>query len=216
MRGRPLWPPAVPRLAARPSQSNPRGSGPEVLKRERGHVTSEIGVAEVAVFGALQHNVNQWWLDYRRIYVSLGLNELSVKFPLVWTGTYLTFFPSFLVRLSTPRISRICKHTSIFMSFSGGECWWWPHRIGHVAWKPQQALIYWYPLNLVKRLQLIWRLGTHRWNPLHMILTASTEATTLGLQLYINGLVQERCSSSGLAMELHLSCINPSIYYLPI
>ena len=30
------------RLAARPSQSNPRGSGPEILKRERGHVTSEI------------------------------------------------------------------------------------------------------------------------------------------------------------------------------
>ena len=39
--GRPPWPPAVPRLAARPSQSNPRGSGPEVLKRERGHVTVE-------------------------------------------------------------------------------------------------------------------------------------------------------------------------------
>ena len=39
--GRPLWPPAVPRLAARPSQSNPRGSGPEVVKRERGHVTAE-------------------------------------------------------------------------------------------------------------------------------------------------------------------------------
>ena len=56
MRGRPLWPPAVPRLAARPSQSNPRGSGPEVLKRERGHVTAETGVAEVAVFRALQPN----------------------------------------------------------------------------------------------------------------------------------------------------------------
>ena len=57
MRGRPLWPPAVPRLVARPSQSNPRGSGPEVLMRERGHVTAANGVAEVAVFGALQHNV---------------------------------------------------------------------------------------------------------------------------------------------------------------
>ena len=44
------------RLAARPSQSNPRGSGPEVLKREWGHVTSETGVAGVAVFGALQRN----------------------------------------------------------------------------------------------------------------------------------------------------------------
>ena len=39
--GRPSWPPAVSRLAARPSQSNPRGSGPEALKRERGHVTVE-------------------------------------------------------------------------------------------------------------------------------------------------------------------------------
>ena len=28
---------------------------------------------------------------------------------------------------------------------------------------------------------------------------------------YINGLVQERCNSSALAMELRLSCINPSI-----
>ena len=56
MRGRPLWPPAVPRLAARPSQSNPRGSGPEVLKRERGHVTATTGVAEVAAFGARQRN----------------------------------------------------------------------------------------------------------------------------------------------------------------
>ena len=47
----------VPRLAARRSQSNPRGSGPEILKRERGHVTAEAGVAEVVVFGALQRNV---------------------------------------------------------------------------------------------------------------------------------------------------------------
>ena len=46
----------LPRLAARPSQSNPRGSVPELLKRERGHVTSESGVAEEAVFGALQPN----------------------------------------------------------------------------------------------------------------------------------------------------------------
>ena len=30
---------------------------------------------------------------------------------------------------------------------------------------------------------------------------------------YINSLVQERCNSSALAMELHLSCTNPSICY---
>ena len=28
---------------------------------------------------------------------------------------------------------------------------------------------------------------------------------------YINGLMQERCDSIALAMELYLSCINPSI-----
>ena len=33
---------------------------------------------------------------------------------------------------------------------------------------------------------------------------------------YINGFVQERCSSSALAMELHLSCINPLIWQPPI
>ena len=60
--GRPLWPPAEPRLAARSSQSNPRGSGPEVLKRERGHVTAETGVAQVGVFRALQPNdFNHRW-----------------------------------------------------------------------------------------------------------------------------------------------------------
>ena len=32
--------------------------------------------------------------------------------------------------------------------------------------------------------------------------------------VHINGLVQERHNSSALAMELHLSCINPSIYAL--
>ena len=32
--------------------------------------------------------------------------------------------------------------------------------------------------------------------------------------IHIDGLVQERCNSSALAMELHLSCINPSIWFL--
>ena len=59
--GRSLWPPAVPWLAARSSQSNPRGSGPEVLKCERSHVTAETGVAEVGVFRALQPNGFLWW-----------------------------------------------------------------------------------------------------------------------------------------------------------
>ena len=31
----------------------------------------------------------------------------------------------------------------------------------------------------------------------------------------INGLVQERCNASAIALELHLSCINSSIWHLP-
>ena len=34
----------------------------------------------------------------------------------------------------------------------------------------------------------------------------------LGGCKYLDRLVQERCNSSALAMELHLSCINPSTY----
>ena len=32
------------------------------------------------------------------------------------------------------------------------------------------------------------------------------------IALYIDGLVQERCNSIAKALELHLSCTNPSIY----
>ena len=53
------------------SQSNSRGSGPEVLKRERGHVTAETGVAEVGVFRALQPN------DTRQISLPALLPKLS-------------------------------------------------------------------------------------------------------------------------------------------
>ena len=28
---------------------------------------------------ATSHYLNQWWLDYRRKYASLGLNELNIK-----------------------------------------------------------------------------------------------------------------------------------------
>ena len=44
----------------------PQGVWPEVLKRERGHVTSETGVAKVAVFGALQPNGPTWQSPKRR------------------------------------------------------------------------------------------------------------------------------------------------------
>ena len=76
--GKPLWPPTVPRLAGRSSQSNPRGSGPEVLKRELSEVTwpTKSGVSEVVFFS---HYLNQWWIVYYCIYASLGLNELMAS-----------------------------------------------------------------------------------------------------------------------------------------
>ena len=52
-------------FAARSSQSNSRASGPEVLKRERGHVTSESGVSEVGVFRALQPYATNYWGDFK-------------------------------------------------------------------------------------------------------------------------------------------------------
>ena len=48
--------PLCPGLQPGPPSQTPWGSGPEVLKRERGHVTAETGVAEVGVFRALQPN----------------------------------------------------------------------------------------------------------------------------------------------------------------
>ena len=38
-----------------------------------------------------------------------------------------------------------------------------------------------------------------------------TETSTAIINFHIVGLVQERCNSSALAMELHLSCINPPV-----
>ena len=38
------------------------------------------------------------------------------------------------------------------------------HVIGHVIWWPLLEPLSWYPLILVKLLQLIWRLGTQSWN----------------------------------------------------
>ena len=71
-------------LGAACSQALPsklRGSGPEVLKRERGHVTSESGLSEVGVFRALQPNGNHRhdrgprWMHY---VLSCGLMRLNI------------------------------------------------------------------------------------------------------------------------------------------
>ena len=54
--------------------------------------------------------------------------------------------------------------------------------------------------------QIIWTLGRH--------FEKGSLLTHWGLVTHINGFVQERCNSSALAMELHFSCTNPSMYAL--
>ena len=44
--------------------------------------------------------------------------------------------------------------------------------------------------------------------------TLSNTGLTLNIHLHIDGLVQGRRNSSALAMELRLSCTNPSIWYV--
>ena len=70
------------RLAARPSQSNLRGSEPEVLKRERGHVTSKSGVSPR--WGSLGHSRQMGITDTTgvpdgcTIWLSCGLMRLNI------------------------------------------------------------------------------------------------------------------------------------------
>ena len=45
--------------------------------------------------------------------------------------------------------------------------------------------------------------------------TRSSATMVLTVQDQVDGLVQERRNSTALAMELHLSCTNPSKYSLP-
>ena len=54
------------------------------------------------------------------------------------------------------------------------------------------------------------KVSTGRVANIEMILFEYPQLTIRGLD--INGLVQERGNSSALAMDLHLSCSNPSIY----
>ena len=51
------------------------------------------------------------------------------------------------------------------------------------------------------------------WEPKQSVTLVHT-SFPLCIHVYINGLVQERRNSSALAMELRLSCTNPSIWYI--
>ena len=49
---------------------------------------------------ATSHYLNQWWLDYRRIYASLGLNELNLQ-------QLNCFFTDFF-KLTPKNLSKVC------------------------------------------------------------------------------------------------------------
>ena len=72
--------------------------------------------------------------------------------------------------------------------------WWW-HRECHSAAITVATVVV--PCHVGQSLQLIWRLDTCRW---HLQV----------LNLQVDGLVQERHNSIANALELHLSCTNPS------
>ena len=45
----------------------------------QGQTVAKPGTPLLGADQATSHYLNQWWLDYRRIYASLGLNELCLK-----------------------------------------------------------------------------------------------------------------------------------------
>ena len=63
------------------------------------------------------HYLNQWWLDYRRIYVSLGLNEL--RFP--WITT-ISRFESCVVAYGRKHLFCVVHTHLLWVFFSLGHC----------------------------------------------------------------------------------------------
>ena len=96
--GRPLWPPAVPRLAARPSQSNPRGLGQRYWSVSVVTWPPKPGVSAVGVFKALQPNgltyPIAWWPGASK--ATCGASEFgqSFKFCKSQSEKYLFFLNS--------------------------------------------------------------------------------------------------------------------------
>ena len=72
---------------------------------------------------ATSHYLNQWWLDYRRIYASLGLNELIEPIytvhPAKWykcTDTYMRYIPRIITQCTKWGVSvRRCFCLSKFL-----------------------------------------------------------------------------------------------------
>ena len=118
MVGGPLWPPDVPGLAARPSQSNPRGSGPEVWKPAGSRVrwppkfrVSEVfGVSEVGVFRALQPNDHE-------MCVGCVVRDVFCEFNKVWL---FKFFLLHCIGIMRCVCMCVCMHT--YMHVCGKVC----------------------------------------------------------------------------------------------
>ena len=65
----------------------------------------------------LSHYLNQWWLDYRRIYASLGLNELTTKHSI--NCKWLKWFTH--VVLSLTHLTMTEQISSIAVSIIGSQ-----------------------------------------------------------------------------------------------
>ena len=137
---------------------------------------------------ATSHYLNQWWLFYWRIYASLGLNEFNILQDLIshleWYCVIIeskfTIFNSLVPgRCGSKFKSVISEHMLWIYKFMNTSC-----KIA-LGWMPQNF----YDDNSTFVQVMAW---CHQ-APSH----------------YISGLVQERCNSNALAMELRLSCVNP-------
>ena len=86
---------------------------------------------------ATSHYLNQWWLSYRRIYVSLGLNEFKEFFnvsstidmmPPEWNSLKLIFLnktKKFAERKESPYYRDICIHWLVIMGIYSNLIWNW-------------------------------------------------------------------------------------------
>ena len=71
---------------------------------------------------ATSHYLNQWWFDYRRIYASLGLNELSAKIQNSWLFTPRTKSKH---ATTSKKLKTIYSRVSWASSILEGTKLWW-------------------------------------------------------------------------------------------
>ena len=87
---------------------------------------------------ATSHYLNQWWLVYRRIYASPGLNELiNVEATPKATCIRITYMPNYYDRIKENKSVGIGCYVQTFASLISipvllnwciVQCCWWPYR----------------------------------------------------------------------------------------